>query len=70
MWTEGGGTESSRNLHRVYSSPTIITMFESRILRWDGHVKRMSDNGNAHSHLVGELHHEEDTDMWLYKEGR
>jgi hypothetical protein len=30
-------------LHNLYSSPNIIRMIESRILRWAGHVARMEE---------------------------
>jgi hypothetical protein len=30
-------------LHDLYSSPTIVPVIKSRILRWAGHVARMGD---------------------------
>jgi transcription termination factor 2 len=40
-------------LHKLYSSPNIITMLKSRRMRWTGHIARMEKNRNAYSILVG-----------------
>jgi hypothetical protein len=33
--------------HNLYSSPSIIRMIKSRIIRWAGHVARMEERRNA-----------------------
>jgi hypothetical protein len=35
-------------LHRLYSSPSIIRMIKSRRMRWAGHVARMGEKRNAY----------------------
>jgi hypothetical protein len=35
-------------LHNLYSSPSIIRMFKSRTMRWEGHVARM---GRSEMHI-------------------
>jgi hypothetical protein len=37
----------------VYSSPSIIRMIKSRMMRWAGHVARMGEMRNAYRILVG-----------------
>jgi hypothetical protein len=37
----------------LYSSPSIIRMMKSRIMRWAGHVARMGEKRNAYRILVG-----------------
>jgi hypothetical protein len=39
-------------IHNLYSSPKIIRMIKSRMMRWAGHVARMGDI-NAFKNLVG-----------------
>jgi hypothetical protein len=39
-------------LHRLYSSPSIIRMVKSRRMRWAGHVARMGEKRNAYRTLV------------------
>jgi hypothetical protein len=51
-------TEEWRRLHNkelyaLYSSPNIIRMIKSRILRWAGHVARMGERRGAYRDLVG-----------------
>jgi hypothetical protein len=41
-------------LHNLYSSPNIIRMIKSRMMRWAGHVARMGDMTDACRILVGE----------------
>jgi hypothetical protein len=33
----------NEELHSLYSSPNVIRMFESRRMRWEGHVARMGE---------------------------
>jgi hypothetical protein len=40
-------------LHRLYSSPSIIRTIKSRRMRWAGHVARMGEKRNAYRILVG-----------------
>jgi hypothetical protein len=35
----------NEELHNVYSSPNIIRMIKSRMMRWTGHVARMGRRG-------------------------
>jgi hypothetical protein len=35
----------NKELHNLYSSPTIIRMIKSRRMRWAGHVARMGRRG-------------------------
>jgi hypothetical protein len=39
----------------LYSSPSIIRMIRSRIMRWAEHVARMKEKMNARRILVGKL---------------
>jgi hypothetical protein len=39
--------------YALYSSPNIIRVIKSRILRWAGHVARMGERGGAYRALVG-----------------
>jgi hypothetical protein len=49
-----GGWRKLHNeeLHNFYSSPSIIRMIKSRIMRWAGHVSRMGAKRNAYRILV------------------
>jgi hypothetical protein len=40
-------------LHKLYSSPSIIRINKSRRMRRAGHVARMGENRNAYRILVG-----------------
>jgi hypothetical protein len=43
-WTEGtGGNYAGRGFHNLYFSPIIITLTESRRMKWAGHVSCMGD---------------------------
>jgi hypothetical protein len=42
----------SEELHYLYSSPNIIRMIMSRIMRWTEHVTRMEAKRNAYRILV------------------
>jgi hypothetical protein len=50
---ETGGWRKLHNeeLHKLYSSPSIIRIIKSRRMRWAGHVARM-ENRNAYRILV------------------
>jgi hypothetical protein len=50
-----GGWRKLHNeeFHNLYSSPSIIRMAKSRIMRWARHVARMGVTGNTYMILVG-----------------
>jgi hypothetical protein len=50
-----GGWRKLHNeeLHNVNSSPSIIRMIKSRMMRWAGHVARMGEKRNAYKIVVG-----------------
>jgi hypothetical protein len=43
----------SKELHDLYSSPSIIRMIKLRRMRWAGHVARMGEKRNSYRLLVG-----------------
>jgi hypothetical protein len=43
----------NKELHNLYSSPSIIRMIKSRRMRWAGHVSKMVEKRNAYRILVG-----------------
>jgi hypothetical protein len=43
----------NKELHALYSSPSIIREIKSRRLRWAGHVARMGERRGAYRALVG-----------------
>jgi hypothetical protein len=43
----------NEELHNLYSSPSIIRMIKSKIMRWAGHVARMEDKRKTYMILVG-----------------
>jgi hypothetical protein len=43
----------NKELHDLYSSPSIIRIIKSRRMRWAGHVARMGEKRNAYRLLVG-----------------
>jgi hypothetical protein len=43
----------NKELHVLYSSPHIIRVIKSRILRWAGHIARMGERRGAYRTLVG-----------------
>jgi hypothetical protein len=44
----------NKELHNLYSSPSIIRIIKSRRMRWVGHVARMGEKRNVYRLLVGE----------------
>ena len=53
-----GVTREGRKLHNeelndLYSSPNIVRLIKSRIMRWAGHVARMEKGRGVHKVLVG-----------------
>jgi hypothetical protein len=40
-------------LHSLYSSPNIVRVIKSRIIRWAGHVSRMGEGRGVYGVLVG-----------------
>jgi hypothetical protein len=50
-----GGWRKLHNeeLHNLYSSPSIIRMIKSRMVKWAGHEARMGEKRNACRILVG-----------------
>jgi hypothetical protein len=44
---------SSEELHRLYSSPTIVRVIKSRRMRWAGYVARMDEGRGVYRVLVG-----------------
>jgi hypothetical protein len=60
----------NEELHKLYSSPSIIRMIKSGRMRWAGHVARMGAKRNAYRIFVGKPEgkiHWEDQDVggWL-----
>jgi hypothetical protein len=43
----------NKELHDLYSLPSIIRIIKSRRMRWAGHVARMGEKRNAYRLLVG-----------------
>jgi hypothetical protein len=43
----------NKELHDLYSSPSIFRITKSRRMRWAGHVARMGEKRNAYRLLVG-----------------
>jgi hypothetical protein len=50
-----GGWRKLHNeeLHNLYSSPSIIRIIKSRMMRWAEHVARMGEKLNVYRLLVG-----------------
>jgi hypothetical protein len=44
---------AAKELHNLYSSPTIIRMIESRRMRWAGHIEGMGEKRSAYRIFVG-----------------
>jgi hypothetical protein len=43
----------NKELHDLYSSPSIIRIIKSQRMRWAGHVTRLGEKRNAYRLLVG-----------------
>jgi hypothetical protein len=43
----------NEKLHDLYSSPRIVRIIKSRMMRWAGHVARMGGKRDAYRLLVG-----------------
>jgi hypothetical protein len=43
----------NKELHNLYSSPSIIRIIKSRRMRWAGHVARIWEKRNVYRLLVG-----------------
>jgi hypothetical protein len=43
----------NEELHDLYSSPTIVWVIKSRIMRWAGHVARTGEGRGVYGVLVG-----------------
>jgi hypothetical protein len=43
----------NEELHKLYSSPSIIRIIKSRRMRWAGHVARMGEKRDVYRILVG-----------------
>jgi hypothetical protein len=43
----------NKELHDLYSSPSIIRIIKSRRMRWEGHVAQMGEKRKAYRLLVG-----------------
>jgi hypothetical protein len=43
----------NKELHDLYSSPSIIRIMKSRRMRWAGHIARLGEKRNAYMLLVG-----------------
>jgi hypothetical protein len=50
---EHGVKLHNKELHDLYSSPSIITMNKSRKMRWAGYVGRIGEKRKAYRLLVG-----------------
>jgi hypothetical protein len=63
--TGGGRKLHNEELHKCYSSPSIIKMSKSKRMRWAGHEARMGEKRYAYRILVGnpEGDHKEDQDV-------
>jgi hypothetical protein len=49
----GKWRQHNERLYDLYSSPNIIRVIKSRILKWAGHVARMGDRRGAYRDFVG-----------------
>jgi hypothetical protein len=43
----------NEELHKLYSSPSIIRMIKSRRMRWEGRIARIGEKLNAYRILTG-----------------
>jgi hypothetical protein len=49
----GGWRKLHNEDNNLYSTPSIIRMIKSKMMRWAGHVARMGEKRNAYRILVG-----------------
>jgi hypothetical protein len=54
---------NNEELCDLYSSPSIIRIVKSRMIRWAGHVARMGEKRNAYRLLVGKP--DQDVGGWI-----
>jgi hypothetical protein len=52
-WQDAGKKLHNEELHKLYSSPSIIRRIKSRRTRWAGHVVRKREKRNAFRILRG-----------------
>jgi hypothetical protein len=43
----------NEELHKLYSSPTIVRVIKSRRMRWSGHIARLGERRGVYRDLVG-----------------
>jgi hypothetical protein len=53
--TGGWRQLDNEELHNLYHLSSIIRMFKSRKMRWEGHVAQMEQKRNAYRVLVGKV---------------
>jgi hypothetical protein len=51
--TEGWRKLHNKELHNLYSSPSLTRMIKSRWMIWAGHVAQMGEKRNSYRILVG-----------------
>jgi hypothetical protein len=62
--TGGWSKLHNKELHDLYSSPSIIRIIKSRRVRWEGHVARIGEKRNTYREgkmPLGRPKHVEDT---------
>jgi hypothetical protein len=50
----------NKELHDLFSSPSIIRMIKLRRIKWAGHLARMGEKTNAYRLLVGKSQERDD----------
>jgi hypothetical protein len=45
----------NKEVHDLYTSPSIIRIIKSKSMRWEGHVARMEEKGNVYRLLARKL---------------
>jgi hypothetical protein len=51
----------NEELRDLYSSPSIIRIIKSRIMRWAGNVAQMGENRNSYRYIGGKARGKETT---------